>query len=352
MNLTNEQSTVVYHIVNDIRKQKKIKCTLGGFGGTGKTEIVKYLKGFFPNFAVCAFTGKAANVLRRRGIPATTIHSLIYTPEKHDDGTVNFVLKPTLEYDGIIVDEASMISEELYHDLAALNRPIVWVGDHGQLEPVGTDFNLMKNPMYKLEKIHRNAGEIAKFAEWLRMGRPAISFPGTNSQVQFATYWDVKPNTYASADQVICAYNKTRVRTNETIREHLGYKGILEDGEKVICLQNNNEIGIFNGMQGYVKSTRQMQNRHLMDFVSDEEEWLDIRYDRQQFGQEKSVIEWVKDMPNPFDYGYCVTCHKAQGDEWGNVIVIEQRCKNWDHRRWAYTAASRAKSKLLWILES
>lgn len=351
MNLTVEQSTVLYQITNDI-KQGKLKCTLGGFAGSGKTHIIKYLKGFFPNFSVCAFTGKAANVLRRRGIHATTIHSLIYTPNKLEDGSVEFILKPILECDGIIVDEASMVSEDLYHDLSAFNIPIIWIGDHGQLEPVGTDFNLMKKPMYKLEKIHRNAGEIAQFAQHLRMGRPAAAFNGDGSQIEFDTYWNVSPQQYAEADQIICAYNKTRVRTNATVRKYLGYEDVVEIGEKVICLQNNSELQIFNGMQGYVQDLSQTQNRHFLSLITDDDEFPEIRYDRFQFGQEKSTTEWYENMPNPFDYAYCITCHKAQGDEWDYVMVIEQRCKNWNHWRWAYTAASRAKGKLYWVLGS
>lgn len=352
MDLTKDQSVALYQLVNGIKKKQMMHQTLGGYAGTGKTTLVKYLKKFFKNYAVCAFTGKAANVLRKRGISATTIHSLIYTPDKKDDGTVEFILKPSLECDGIIVDEASMVSEELYFDLSSFEIPIIWIGDHGQLEPVGTDFNLMKKPMYRLERVHRNAGEIARFAEHLRMGKPAASFNGDNSQVQFAGYWDIDGKAYAEADQIICAYNKTRVKTNATVREYLGYENIVEIGEKVICLQNNNELGLFNGMQGYVQDMDVMQKRHILDLITDDEEFLGIRYDRYQFGQEKSTTEWYEDMPNPFDYAYCITCHKAQGDEWGYVIVIEQKCKNWEHRRWAYTAASRAKDRLLWILDS
>ena len=348
MKLTVDQSAAIYHLVDGIRKKKLLHQTLGGYAGTGKTTLVRHLKEFFPNYSVCAFTGKAANVLRRRGIHATTIHSLIYTPEKNDDGTVEFILKPNLDCDGIIVDEASMVSEELYFDLSAFNIPIIWIGDHGQLEPVGTDFNLMKKPMYKLEKIHRNAGEIAQFAQHLRQGRPAASFNGDGSQIEFGIKWDIKPKQYAEADQVICAYNKTRVKTNTAVRTHLGYKNTLEVGEKVICLQNNSDLNIFNGMQGKIKDLSQTKKKHFLDLITDDDEWSQIRYDRNQFGQEKSVFEWYEDMPNPFDYAYCITCHKAQGDEWGYVMVIEERCKHWEHRRWAYTAASRAKNKLYW----
>ena len=54
--------------------------TLGGYAGTGKTTLISCLAGEWPNVAVAAFSGKAAHVLRSKGVEATTIHSLIYVP--------------------------------------------------------------------------------------------------------------------------------------------------------------------------------------------------------------------------------------------------------------------------------
>jgi ATP-dependent exoDNAse (exonuclease V) alpha subunit len=52
----------------------------------------------------------------------------------------------------------------------------------------------------------------------------------------------------------------------------------------------------------------------------------------------------------PFDYAYAVTCHKAQGDEWDHVLVFEQYSQLWEHARWVYTAATRAREKLTWVM--
>ena len=73
-----------------------------------------------------------------------------------------------------------------------------------------------------------------------------------------------------------------------------------------------------------------------------------VHYDTDQFGKESNQFDFSQDA-NPFDYAYAITAHKAQGDEWGNVIVYEQQCDKWDNVRWAYTAASRAKNGLIWI---
>jgi hypothetical protein len=54
--------------------------------------------------------------------------------------------------------------------------------------------------------------------------------------------------------------------------------------------------------------------------------------------------------PREFDYGYCITCPKAQGSEYDKVIVLEEFLRGEskeDHMRWLYTAATRAAKKLI-----
>jgi exodeoxyribonuclease-5 len=49
------------------------------------------------------------------------------------------------------------------------------------------------------------------------------------------------------------------------------------------------------------------------------------------------------------DWAFATTCHKAQGSEWEKVLIIDE---GWptnraDVQRWRYTAATRARSKLV-----
>jgi len=349
MELTDKQKLALYQIVTGVRDKGLPEQTLGGYAGTGKTTLIKYLKQFFPGFGICAYTGKAANVLRKKGLyGASTIHSRIYKPF-FENGVIFFDLNPDVGCDGFIVDEASMVSEEIYADLQSFGIPMIFVGDHGQLEPIDSSFNLMADPMYRLEEIHRNAGTIARFAHHLRSGFAARSY-SEDDQVNFMTKNQLTDEILSESDQVICAYNATRVSLNNRIRAALGYSGLLNVGERVMCLKNNREKGLFNGMQGTVTRLYQKRKRHYMDFEFDGTAYTEICYEVQQFGQEKYKIKWgSRDAPNPFDYAYCITAHKAQGDEWDRVLVVEQKCRNWDHRRWAYTAASRAKDWLGWV---
>lgn len=353
VNLTYEQQQAILSIVQGIRRDGKVIQTLGGYAGTGKTTIISYLVDILPNYSVCAFTGKAANVLRRKGVPASTIHSLIYRPEKDSLGNVTFELKQRdeLQCDGFIVDEASMVSEDIYRDISSFGLPLIFVGDHGQLEPVGSDFNLMRNPDYRLETIHRNAGEISRFAEWLRKGNKASRFPTSNDQIEFINKWEIEErDLYSSVDQIICAYNRTRVSTNMIIRERLNRSDrLLVQGEKIMCLRNNRKRCIFNGMQGTVIEYRKHRYQNIIDFDSYGEYFEGIPINPSQFNQEKTLPCDSQDDPSPFDYAYCITAHKSQGDEFNTIMIYEQYCKRWDHKRWTYTAASRSKEKIYWV---
>ena len=50
-----------------------------------------------------------------------------------------------------------MVSRNIWTDLLTFQKPIVAVGDHGQLPPIRGSFNLMEEPKLKLEQIHRQA---------------------------------------------------------------------------------------------------------------------------------------------------------------------------------------------------
>ena len=352
MQLSNQQKQALHQIYSGLNDEHLTEQTLGGYAGTGKTTLISYLTKFFPDYGVCAYTGKAANVLRTKGMHgATTIHSRIYEP-KFNKGIVYFDLKANPNCDGFIVDEASMVSKEIYQDLKIFGLPLIFVGDHGQLEPVDSDFNLMASPMYRLEEIHRNAGTIARYAEHLRFGYAARGYRDPQSnKVEFLSNKQVTDDLLTSVDQVICAYNATRVAYNDRIRSALGFSGGVKVGERVMCLRNNMELNLFNGMQGTIVSMyKGKRGRQFMDFDFDGNVLAGIPLCMKQFGQEKYNIKHGKGTNNPFDFAYCITCHKAQGDEWGDILVIEQKCRKWDHRRWAYTAASRARNKLWWKL--
>jgi len=346
MKLTKEQKNVIAEVL----KFHKNEITVGGHAGCGKTTIIQHLITLLPGFAVCAYTGKATNVLRTKGVEkASTIHSLIYKPYVDVNKKVYFSLASNIEYEGIVVDEASMVSSTIYKDLMSFKKPVIFVGDHGQLEPIGDSFNLMQNPDYKLETIHRNAGEIAHFAEYIRNGYRPASWEvrhGSSDKIQFLNKQNYV-NVFEDVDQIICAFNKTRAEVNKKVRDAQNRGAKPEIGDRVICLRNDAKLGLFNGMQGEIVDL----NKFMMTFQSEDNTFdnsIEIAYEPSVFGQVKYEFDRDRDSPHPFDYAYAVTAHKFQGSEQNKILVLEQKCDLWDSKRWSYTAASRAREKIYW----
>lgn len=344
MKLTEEQKSVIKNI---LKFNKKIQ-TLSGYAGTGKSCVVQHLAQVLDNFAVCAYTGKAADVLRKKGITAQTIHSLIYKAFQDEDKKVHFELAPDIDFAGVIVDEASMVSKEIYEDLVSFGKPIIFVGDHGQLEPISDKFNLMADPDYTLETIHRNAGEIAHFAEFIRGGYRPKSWQhrnGCSRKIKFLSKSAYK-EVLTEVDQTICAFNKTRAEINVITRELLGRtKDLPQISDKIMCLRNNKKNGLFNGMQGHIGW---FETKTIIQFVTSSQSF-EVNMDLAHFNKIKYELDLDRDAPDPFDYAYAITCHRSQGDQFEKILVIEQKCDLWDHVRWAYTAATRAENMIYWV---
>lgn len=330
--------------------------TLGGHAGVGKSTMIAHMLRR-TKAKVCAFTGKAAHVLNTKGVPATTIHSLIYqcfqaceNCGKGEDGCkceapalkLRWSLVPAIDAELVIVDEASMVDRRLLDDLESFGVPLLCVGDHGQLEPVGDDPGLMRAPDIRLETIHRQAAgsPIIRFAHHVRQGHAAESF-GPETTVMRGLPSDLRPY-----DAILCGFNKTRVAVNAKIRRQLGFKGLLEKGERVICRRNNKEHGIFNGMLGTVERV----GDGTIDVVDD----MGTRFKGLPFlPAQLDAEQVVKDPPKDATLwmrGYCITVHSSQGSEWERVLVLEQLAKIWEPARWRYTAATRASKMLTWCL--
>lgn len=323
--------------------------TMGGYAGTGKSTLVALFACEWPNPATVALAGKAAHVLRSKGIDAQTAHSLIYVPWEDDYGRVRFRKRKYLECQTIIVDEASMIDEFVYRDLLSFGMPVLFVGDHGQLEPIGANPRLMIDPKLKLEKIHRQAAEnpILRLATAFREGRPVPKWEDPQGRLSIrprsAFERLISPDT-----QIICGFNATRHRINARVRALLGYSGLVEVGEKLIVVRNNKEWTIFNGQQVSVLDVRR-EKRATVDLTirTDDGRTINLSCQKEQFGHDL-LKDFKSNEVALMDYGYCLTAHKSQGSEWDNVLILEEIASAWNPRRWRYTVATRAKERLVY----
>ena len=119
-----------------LKRGKPQVFRLFGFAGTGKTTLARHLAEDIDG-EVCfgAFTGKAALVMRSKGCKdARTIHSLIYRPKDIDSEEPSFILNdesPAQSASLIVIDECSMVDEELGRDLLSFGKPVLVLREEG-----------------------------------------------------------------------------------------------------------------------------------------------------------------------------------------------------------------------------
>ena len=380
--LTDEQQLAIDTIIkwyNDLSGSPQSKVfKLGGYAGTGKTTVIKALRERLGvekvSTEVTAFTGKACAVLRRKGVRANTMHSLMYRCEQLDDG-FHFYKKDRIDSDPdlLIIDEGSMISTELWNDARSMVRKILVVGDPGQLEPVGDNPNLMLQPDFTLTKIHRQASEspIITLAQSIRTGGylnpgPLVTSPSGLSSLLIRKK-DFSRTDLSASDQIICARNNTRSGWNDNLRMNMpGFvdKGLMV-GEKLIVLRNNQQHRVFNGLllwvdeilgEDYIRKNKWSKDSDKCWIINCHDEVGD-RYTKLPIWQEsfKRKLKDKEYAPRSVvhaDYGYVITCHKSQGSEWDRVFVIDEYMPPtvWDMKRWRYTAITRAAKGLVYAV--
>jgi ATP-dependent exoDNAse (exonuclease V) alpha subunit len=384
---------------------------LFGFAGSGKTTLAKHLAataGGLVGFA--AFTGKAAHVLRSKGCSgAQTIHSLIYQPrdrgtmrlddlkkqlealleqlheEKPDvtedmleawlnsnenvrelrrqiEGEKKAGRKPLFELkvetsalremDLLVVDEVSMVGEEMAHDLLSFGKKILVLGDPAQLPPVkGIGFFTEAEPDILLTEIHRQARDnpIIAMATDIRQGR-ALKV-GTYGDSRVITRAQADKGLYTSHDQMLVGTNKMRRGCNDEFRRLLGRNAtpFPVAGDKLVCLRNNGLLGLLNGSLWNVKKASQPHmNRIALDidpFDGVGQPMSCVAHQQHFVGEEVAFYE-MKEAEN-FDYGYALTVHKAQGSQWGSVLILDESGSFREHAdRWLYTAVTRAAERV------
>lgn len=381
--LSGDQKKALDNILTWYKKKSKGMqfVSLGGYAGTGKTtliavlrnELVKINKSLKVGFA--SYTGKAARVLKTKlkeqdtltkQDSVGTIHSLIYSPIVNDkEEIIGWQTKEEIDRELIIIDEASMVDETIWHHLLAYKVPVIVVGDHGQLPPIRGNFNLMQRPDLKLEEIHRQAkknpiiglsiqarenGQIApgKYSSCVRKySKDDLDARDTMNEMLS----NCKKDTL-----ILSGYNSTRRKLNIFLREAKGFESSAPvSGDRVICLRNNHRKNIYNGMLGtIVNIEKKDKNWYFAQIAMDGE---DGNYEGlisiDQFNSEVPLNFTDKRSRimegDLFDFGYALTVHKAQGSQARRVILFEERFKqmnddNW--KRWLYTAVTRAAEEL------
>lgn len=357
LELNKIQQSAHDHIIDWFKSGNNL-LTLGGYAGTGKTTLIgltiddlKQEKAI--RVAFCAYTGKAATVLKSKLNMMSddycgTIHGLIYQMTGKFRGQPVFERRDSIDYDLIVIDEASMIDSKIFNDLQSYGIPVFAVGDHGQLPPINGGLNLMENPEIKLEQIMRQE-ENHPIIKLATMARESVKIPcGEYGEGVIKIADRTKLRNFLSPDTIVlAAMNKTRININSYVRNFYGINSNDPvGGEPIICLKNNRMVGIYNGNISTLLSIKNERKYYSIE--------TDLPYSgitlKEQFGSKYICDVEGVDL---FDWAYCITTHKAQGSEFDNVILIEERMPKMDDdnwRRWLYTGITRAK-KCLTIIQ-
>jgi exodeoxyribonuclease V len=83
-----------------------------------------------------------------------------------------------------------------------------------------------------------------------------------------------------------------------------------------------------------------------------QERHVDVTVKNEFWSGREGDLEWQdKKGTEEFTYGYALTCHKAQGSQWDEVIVFDESSTfREDKNRWLYTATTRAAERLTIVI--
>lgn len=380
-------------IALDNYKENKKYVVISGYAGTGKSTLVRFIIEALgvpeEEICYCAFTGKAAEVLRKKGNPnSLTLHKLLYENYPRKDGTFYRRPKLSLEYKVVVVDEISMAPKEMVDLLLKFPVFCIFLGDPFQLPPIckDTDNGLLEHPDVFLDEIMRQAAEseIIQLTMKIRNHQPISYFKG--KEVMVIPKSELLTGHLTWADMIICGTNNQRLTTNKEMRKILGYEKDIEEGEKVIVKRNywdclnfdfeplvNGSVGYINNIKksyavipNYIKNLDnyfiesfnanfrpevgsiypefKFDKRFLIEEVSDITPQIEYQIRRNTFLE-------IPDIPLRMTYGYAITCHSAQGSQWDKVLVLEEKFPydKEEHARWLYTACTRPAQKLVLV---
>lgn len=344
-----------------------------GLPGSGKSTVtralVRLLEESKVSFSLMAPTGIAAKRLSAvTGHPASTVHRALgydgHDWMHHEDN--RFIT------DAVILDEASMMDQELFYRLVSSVKPetrLVLVGDDAQLPSVGPGnvlHELIESshiPHIRLTEIFRQAvkGEIVVNSRRINFGQmPELEDQRAESEFRFVRIGDES----RIVDLIVEIAQKLKARNanfqvlspkydgmvgvnnlNERLRDALNPPGPKEErygkqtfrrGDRLMVVQNDYKLGVYNGDVGKLSDISRegliVKIHGVGNNAMDEEKTF-----------KKGSVDKLR-------LAYAITAHKSQGQEYDTIIMpIVKSQGRMLQRNLLYTAVTRAR-KRVWLI--
>ena len=319
---TQDQDAALEQFLQFIRAHQTRKLwVLTGYAGTGKSTLIAHLvqqmKVEQLPFKLLAPTGRAAKVLSNyAGFPASTIHRHIYFSGGELSTQAMTLAKNLHKNTLFFVDEASMLAasnayeaNNVLEDLlnyvySGENCHLVFVGDPGQLPPVGQDQSLALDPkrlvdafptlhvwysqLKQVVRVNTNSS-ILSAATYLRQKKD-FSLPLFPKQVEtndgcvevingadFQEYLESSISQVGVDETILLTLaNKRANQWNLEIRNRLFYREeVLEKGDLLMIVKNNyfwldpnSKMGfIANGEMARVDRVRKLEAYYGFEFA-------------------------------------------------------------------------------------
>ena len=387
--LSQQQWESLQALEDFVNSENKIYL-LTGYAGTGKTTLLQALIARMQQqrdsrpIALTALSNKATKVLQAMAyrwgceVDCMTCCKLLGLKPVIDKETGGQKFEPdrdrknlTTEYDLVIVDECSMINQEMWELLVNSvskftdRTQLLFVGDSAQLPPVGEEKSPCFDFIYDrsdLTEVIRYGGAIGLIAEDVRknlerasMPRPASDRNDANTEGIFTLpqpHWEklmlraFKSDAYnKNPDQVrVLAYTNARVNYhNNKIRAAIyGDKAAcFMPGERLVArnacmgrdgilLQTSEECEVLDAhlvrFEGWLiweleVETDENQERTLRVLHEDEQQrFKEILSDYSEKKQWMAFWDY-KELFHDLSYAYSLTVHKSQGSTFQDVFV-------------------------------
>jgi exodeoxyribonuclease-5 len=141
---------------------------------------------------------------------------------------------------------------------------------------------------------------------------------------------------------------------------------VVEPGDRIMCLTNNKDLAVFNGGQFTVLAATADKVGATLRLMDDDGHERTISVFADGFmgldveKQAKGSGAGIRGNRMLATFANAITCHKAQGSEWGNVYVVNElpnmmsmvmrkegaAAARAQAAQWLYTAVTRASDQV------